>query len=300
MLLLVPHSDQALTTAGGTGTRTPTISQPAQLEGVLLALRPAPDTYYYGHDQQDSTRMLTGPDATVYATYSYDPYGRTTSHTGPVTTALLYDGQYRDAESGLYYLRARYYDPQNAQFLTRDPLSAVTDAPYGYAAAAPLDLADPYGLDAGEFGPPKAPVGYVPTAMLVSELMHCQISADEYERQLSVSQHFEELVLAWQQDNIELNAEDKAAASMWNVVPAVIEKVGIAAGGCAMTGVSAIAALGPSLIVPVAGEFVEVGSGLVGCALGAATSQIDGPQPDYFPDTTPAYIPRHASPAHAR
>ncbi|MDQ1699220.1 MAG: hypothetical protein QOG34_1083, partial [Frankiaceae bacterium] len=140
-------ADQAAMTAGATGSQTPTVDQAAQLEAVLLALRPAPVTYYYGHDQQDSTRLLTGPDATGYATYAYDPYGRTVSHTGPISTPLLYDSQYQDAESGLYYLRARYYDPSTAQFLTRDPLEAMTGSPYGYTAGVPLDASDPSGLD---------------------------------------------------------------------------------------------------------------------------------------------------------
>lgn len=139
-------ADRSLTTAGATGNQTPTIDQSAQLEGVLLALRPAPDTYYYGHDQQDSTRLLTGPDATVYATYVYDPYGRTVSHTGPTNTPLLYDSQYQDTENSLYYLRARYYDPATAQFLTRDPIESLTRQPYSYADDNPVNETDPLGL----------------------------------------------------------------------------------------------------------------------------------------------------------
>jgi hypothetical protein len=47
---------------------------------------------------------------------------------------------------------ARYYDPQTAQFLTRDPLEDETGAPYNYAAGDPLDLTDPMGLDVCVFG----------------------------------------------------------------------------------------------------------------------------------------------------
>jgi RHS repeat-associated protein len=51
-----------------------------------------------------------------------------------------------DAESGLIYMRARYYDPATAQFISRDPLTAMTGAPYSYADNDPLNGVDPTGL----------------------------------------------------------------------------------------------------------------------------------------------------------
>ena len=139
-------ADQPFPTPGTTGDRIATFSQPAQLEGVLLALQRAPDTYYLTHDQQDSTRLITDPAGHVAGSYSYDPYSRTLNHAGPTTTALQYDGQYNDAETGLYYLRARYYDPSTGQFLTRDPLEAETRASYSYAGNDPVNASDPSGL----------------------------------------------------------------------------------------------------------------------------------------------------------
>jgi hypothetical protein len=48
--------------------------------------------------------------------------------------------------SGIIYLRARYYDPTTAQFLTRDPIEQLTQQPYQYANGDPLDQVDPLGL----------------------------------------------------------------------------------------------------------------------------------------------------------
>ena len=48
---------------------------------------------------------------------------------------------------GLCYLRARYYDPTTAQFLTRDPATATTRSPYAYVGGNPLGMSDPNGLD---------------------------------------------------------------------------------------------------------------------------------------------------------
>src|SRR5581483_4953574 len=59
---------------------------------------------------------------------------------------LLRRHQYTDPETGLQYLRARYYDPATAQFLGRDPLSATTGSPYAYAHENPLNGSDPSGL----------------------------------------------------------------------------------------------------------------------------------------------------------
>ncbi len=96
-------------------------------------------------DQQGSTRIITDASGNVAATYSYDPWGNLTQHTGTATTNLEYDGQYVDPETGLEYLRARYYDPTTGEFLTSDPAVSQTHEPYQYAANAPATFADPTG-----------------------------------------------------------------------------------------------------------------------------------------------------------
>ncbi len=65
---------------------------------------------------------------------------------GPAVTSLKYRGEYQDVETGFIYLRARYYDPSTAQFLTRDPLATLTRSAYGYVAQSPLNNTDPSGL----------------------------------------------------------------------------------------------------------------------------------------------------------
>jgi RHS repeat-associated protein len=108
---------------------------------------------YLHADQQGSTRMLTNSTGAVVGTYTYSPYGLTTGHTGTTVTALQYDGQYTDGESALIYLRARYYDPANGQFLASDPIEALTQQPYQYAHDNPLNEADFTGLGCGWTSP---------------------------------------------------------------------------------------------------------------------------------------------------
>jgi len=102
---------------------------------------------FYLHDQIGSTRLLVNSSGAVQASYTYDAYGNVMGHTGTVANPLGYDGQFNDAESGLIYLRARYYDPATAQFLVVDPARADIN-PYGYARQDPLNRFDPTGLSA--------------------------------------------------------------------------------------------------------------------------------------------------------
>jgi RHS repeat-associated protein len=100
---------------------------------------------YYHHDQLGSTRRLTGADGTTLGTATYDAHGNPTDTTGQ-TTPLGYAGEYTDPHTGLQYLRARYYDPDTAQFLTRDPIEAITREAYAYAGNNPINMVDPMGL----------------------------------------------------------------------------------------------------------------------------------------------------------
>jgi RHS repeat-associated protein len=133
-------------------------------EGLPLILSDGTNSYIYGpdglpveqissggtvtylhHDQQGSTRLLSGSTGTVAGKCSYGAYGAPTCE-GATTTPLGYDAQYTNTDTGLIYLRARVYDPATGQFLSRDPLAAITGAPYNYAVDNPLNRGDASGL----------------------------------------------------------------------------------------------------------------------------------------------------------
>ena len=102
-------------------------------------------SFWFVHDQVGSTVLLLDASGAQAGGYGYTPYGLAT-HTGTATTPLQYTGQYTDAETGLVYLRARYFDPATAEFLTVDPLVNSTQTPYAYVGDNPLNGADPTGL----------------------------------------------------------------------------------------------------------------------------------------------------------
>ncbi len=102
---------------------------------------------YLHHDQQGSVRVITNAVGTKVGEITYDAYGNPVKEsTGFGLTPFDYDGQYTDADTGLIYLRARYYDPVTAQFLAVDPALEASRAVYGYAGQDPLSNGDPSGL----------------------------------------------------------------------------------------------------------------------------------------------------------
>ena len=95
-------------------------------------------------DQSGSTRLITSPAGAVTGTYTYGPYGTVAKHTGTATTALQYDGQYTDAESGLQYLQARYYDPVDRPVPDAGPAGvAHRPAIQEFGGDNPLNTLDP-------------------------------------------------------------------------------------------------------------------------------------------------------------
>lgn len=114
---------------------------------------------YLHHDQIGSVRLLTDEAGDVTGAATYDAYGEPTT-TGD-TSPFGFAGEYTDTETGFLYLRARYYDPATAQFLTRDPLEPTTRMPYTYALNNPVNATDPTGL-CGIFGDgPCTPGGII-------------------------------------------------------------------------------------------------------------------------------------------
>jgi RHS repeat-associated protein len=103
---------------------------------------------YYHQDALGSTRALTNASGQIDSVYLYDPYGNTIISFSRSATPnpFQFAGQYTDAESGLQYLRARYYDPATAQFITRDPAYGLTGSTYSYASNSPTNNIDPSGL----------------------------------------------------------------------------------------------------------------------------------------------------------
>jgi RHS repeat-associated protein len=108
-------------------------------------------------DALNSVVGLTDAAGNVATKYTYDPFGATTSDGAASDNAVQYTGRENDG-TGLYYYRARYYNPALQRFISQDPAgSAGGDNLYAYAANSPTNFTDPSGnfaflvVLAGEF-----------------------------------------------------------------------------------------------------------------------------------------------------
>lgn len=84
-------------------------------------------------------------DDEVITEYEYDAYGNQKDIVASDTNPFRYCGEYYDEESGLIYLRNRYYDPEIERFITEDPIQDGMNW-YAYCANNPVMFTDPSGL----------------------------------------------------------------------------------------------------------------------------------------------------------
>jgi RHS repeat-associated protein len=142
------------TVQDGSGDRRYYVYTPA---GALLYGIDAADNarHFYHFDENGSTVLLTNDAGAVTDSYGITPYGETVTQNGVTENPFTWLGQWgvmQEGSTGLYYMRARYYDSATGRFLSPDP-EAGTDPqsvnPYQYALGNPNAFADPTGLGVG-------------------------------------------------------------------------------------------------------------------------------------------------------
>ncbi len=102
--------------------------------------------YTYAHDSLQSVVGLSGHEGATIQTTQYAPFGDEIGGAGASCSVLRYTGRERDTESGLYYYRARHYDPGLGRFLTEDTLGFSEGVNfYAYVNNNPINLRDPTG-----------------------------------------------------------------------------------------------------------------------------------------------------------
>ena len=109
-------------------------------------------------DGTNSVRVVVDEAGAVVATHDYDAFGNILAEsvpTGGGGQPWPFEhrafGELFDRDVGMVFLRARWMDPSDGRFVSRDPLEGISDEPmtlhrYGYAGLNPVNFQDPSGM----------------------------------------------------------------------------------------------------------------------------------------------------------
>ncbi len=104
-------------------------------------------TYYYLTDGPGNvTGLVELPGGTLTNEYRYGPFGEAETVREGVPNPFRFTGREYDAETGLYFFRARYYDPEIGRFLSEDPAGLAGGINVYAYAGDPVNLRDPSGM----------------------------------------------------------------------------------------------------------------------------------------------------------
>lgn len=104
---------------------------------------------FYNKDVRASTTTVLDESGEAKVTYIYSDFGETEADSD-FYNEICYTGGIWDSSTGLYYLNARYYDPETGRFLSEDTYRGTADTPqtlhlYVYCANNPVNCVDPSG-----------------------------------------------------------------------------------------------------------------------------------------------------------
>src|SRR5206468_13033167 len=113
-------------------------------------------TYYYVQDYSRNVLALlarTSTGITIDNQYRYEPFGNVQGNdASTVPNSLQLVGREYDAETQLYYARARYIDPAVGRFVSEDPIGLAGGINrYAFVGNDPVNGWDPSGTKCSDF-----------------------------------------------------------------------------------------------------------------------------------------------------
>jgi RHS repeat-associated protein len=139
---------------GPTGSQAPALSTRfligPGIDQTLAQTSSGGETRWMLADHLGTVRLAVDDAGKVASSWRLDSWGRWLDSAGantPLSVGLT--GREFDAELGLYYFRARYYDPNLGRFISQDPLGLQGGDTnfYRYVENQPLVGSDPFGLE---------------------------------------------------------------------------------------------------------------------------------------------------------
>ncbi|MEJ8302896.1 RHS repeat-associated core domain-containing protein [Saccharibacillus sacchari] len=110
---------------------------------------------YYQHNGHGDVTGLVKADGTTLNSYTYDIWGNPLTSNVQVENPFGYSGEFWDEDTGLQYLRSRWYDPSIGRFIQEDTFEGYVNRPsslnlYTYVENNPLKYTDPSGHECRE------------------------------------------------------------------------------------------------------------------------------------------------------
>jgi len=105
------------------------------------------DPYFYVLGLNDQVKLIVGNEDKPIDAYVFSPFGEIRSTSGHSGNSCLFNSRRWDSDAGLYYFRARFYDPKSGRFISPDPVRFWGGWNlYTYVNNDPVNWADPLGL----------------------------------------------------------------------------------------------------------------------------------------------------------
>ena len=114
---------------------------------------------YYAFNGHGDTVSVTDAQGNLLQGYDYDAFGNEKGTAQTISNPFRYCGEYYDEETGLIYLRNRYYAPESGRFTQEDPIYSGVNW-YIYCLNNPIRLIGPFGLAPGDLQVNGHNIGY--------------------------------------------------------------------------------------------------------------------------------------------
>jgi RHS repeat-associated protein len=106
--------------------------------------------YSYNYDIRKSTTTIVASSGFAENYYEYDAFGETDA-TESLLNEIEFTGATSDSNTGLYYMNARYYNPNTGRFISQDSYKGSAYEPwtqnlYVYTGNNPVNFIDPTGF----------------------------------------------------------------------------------------------------------------------------------------------------------
>src|SRR5277367_2634818 len=135
--------DNLVEEANASGAVVARYEETQNIDEPLAMLRSSATSYFHA-DGLGSITSLSSAAGSIANTYTYDSFGKLTASTGSLVNPFQYTARESDPETGLYYYRARYYDPAAGRFVSEDPIRSRGGIDfYTYSANSPTNVTDP-------------------------------------------------------------------------------------------------------------------------------------------------------------